>query len=171
MLNDDAVKYAGMRTDSASLGRPDSHGSWQVPLDVKLDDDALRSLPGGEPVSDRRELLEAFVRLIDQPDRAFVAFARKWGIINICGHGVPASHFPERYNEWTEDDHGPGCGRLNRGLDGWHREKLSYWRDYAEQAATILNIAAQLNARHPTAARADIWGPLADLVRPTNGRR
>ena len=43
-----------------------------------------------------RELLTRFINIAESPDteRAVRMFTRKWGLLGLCGHGVPRSHNP-----------------------------------------------------------------------------
>ena len=73
------------------------------------------------------------------------AYARRWGILGICKHGLPSSHAG---NEGGT----PRCQPLRREdltwrFDGW--EPLGRWRHFARQARAMLNLAASLHADQP----------------------
>jgi len=83
-----------------------------------------------------RGMLEGFVRLADDEtgDR-IAAYARRWGFLDLCEHGLPASHNPA-----------PGwCRPLS--LD--EGEPVEGWRRWAGQARAILAILARLSAGEP----------------------
>src|SRR5262249_37672733 len=39
-----------------------------------------------------RALLEQFIRLHREPPAAVEAFARRWGVLRLCTHGLPCTH-------------------------------------------------------------------------------
>src|SRR5688500_5717260 len=42
-------------------------------------------------------ILEDFLRLDGEPDKRLLRFARRWGILGLCEHGLPAIHNPPSY--------------------------------------------------------------------------
>jgi len=155
------ISYAGMTSfASDGLGRPDGYGTWSVPSDLRLDGDLLVWSPGGgEVVTGRADMLESFACLPDQSDAHLLGFARRWGVLNICEHGLPASHFPRRFLQWIDEEGAPSCD-IAPGVS----EPVDAWRRYAGMAQAILNIAARLVQAHPEPAPAEAWLPLTDFV-------
>lgn len=88
------------------------------------------------------QVLPEFVSLADAPADEYLQFARRWGVLGLCHHGLPCSHNPPRYD---------GQGKLNdfcvpgryRG-EGTAVEPISTWRAYAKEARAILRIAEYL---------------------------
>ncbi|MBI3977160.1 MAG: hypothetical protein HY331_03135 [Chloroflexi bacterium] len=128
-----------------------------VPVDVNLDGGDLvwSPAPGFGKSPDVDGVLDEFIRLADgSPDR-LLAFARRWGALNICAHSLPASH--SVYSSgWVELDSAPRgggnsgrCRAISDG-NGLRREPLSAWRVYAWEARCILSIAADLQMKQPT---------------------
>jgi hypothetical protein len=76
-------------------------------------------------------LLEQFVALGDAPDEDILRYARHWGVLVICGHGLPASH--------SEDCHPMHLRGRGRYL---YWEPLASWRYLARHAHAVLEIAA-----------------------------
>src|SRR5438552_701854 len=68
-------------------------GSVFVPSDIELEDGRLHWGAGGaryKHVSSR--MLDDFIDLHDADDSSILRFARKWGVIGVCRHGLPGSH-------------------------------------------------------------------------------
>jgi hypothetical protein len=116
-------------------------------------------------------LLDRFTALADAEDGAILAFATRWGVLEICHHGLPASHVPHRVWQYiteitgvtedgdVEDNYRP-CRPL--GLVTIV-EPLARWRDLAAEAQAILNIAAHLHRKKT--APVEVWRPLERLYR------
>jgi hypothetical protein len=79
-------------------------------------------------------MLDAFVRLRDADD--VLRFARRFGVLRLCKHGLPISH------EAT-------CVQLTDG-DGLPCAPIARWLHFARQAKAILAIAAAIHQGRPT---------------------
>jgi hypothetical protein len=75
-------------------------------------------------------LLGEFIRLADGDDREITRFARKYGALGLCAHGLPSGQ--------------PGCARKTQHGEGF-RESLQSWRHYAARARALLNLAAAVS--------------------------
>jgi hypothetical protein len=84
---------------------------------------AHRILPGAD-------MLRAFVNLVDAPPKRVLTFARHWGPLGVCSHGLPSSH---------ELNCAP-CGWDGHG--GW--ELLERWDYYTRRAQAVLFLASRL---------------------------
>ena len=126
-------------------------GELMVPNDVELEEDWLCwgwSVDVQQWITRRPgpRILSDFVRLADGDGPQIRAYARRWGILGICKHGLPSSHAG---NEGGM----PRCQPLDRRedpawrFDGW--EPLERWRYFARQAGAMLNLAASLYADRP----------------------
>ena len=96
-------------------------------------------------VSPGTGMLNRFVRLGDAEPPAILRYARRWGVLQICEHGLPASHRQEFLSVaaleriWCHPSGWPG--------ECW--EPLESWRFYANKAAAFLSISAQLRRDNP----------------------
>src|SRR5579872_3295266 len=116
---------------------------WLVPDAIELQGDRLcwrltkeaRNVLGYEEASARRGpgpgLLERFVALADAPADEIVRYARQWGVLAICEHGVPACH---------SHDCVPVTLPRSRRVIFW--EPLESWRFFSHQAKAILELTA-----------------------------
>jgi hypothetical protein len=122
---------------------------WAVPTTIELG--ASSTLLGwywdGAPerwVKPGPTMLERFIGLRDASADRIVAYAREWGVLGICEHGVPSSH-----NQTQDLDIGGvllGCEGLGE-LAGEHwvfREPIAAWHHFAGEAAEAALLAAAL---------------------------
>jgi len=143
----------------------DSHatgfGLLIVPAEVDLSPDmkSLRWTLNTEDsfvrtVAAQAGILESFTRLRDGPPESIRDFARQWGILRICKHGLPATHSNSPYGSvyFGEDssfvlNRYPYCHALGAtppGDDKGH-EPVSAWQFFARHAWALLNVIAKLN--------------------------
>jgi hypothetical protein len=106
-----------------------------------------RVLPGRR-VRPKQGMLSEFVSLSALSETEFprqvLAYARRWGVLEICDHGLPRSHTSgcrPREAEVPEPPDGEMAG-------DWmvFREPLLAWRVFANEAATILSLRDELRA-------------------------
>lgn len=91
-------------------------------------------------------LLEQFVAVGDAPDEDIVRYARHWGVLAICTHGLPASHDPRCAPMELPSRH---------GLVFW--EPVQSWRFFSRHAQAMLEIAvATQNAQVVESAAAQL---------------
>lgn len=125
-------------------------GTWLAPEQIVLDRGGLawllrpnrRKTPGPG-------LLRQFAGLAGASDEEIFRFASRWGVLELCTHGLPALH------SWEATIPPPSRKRLchprtiKRGRTSWLWEPLGAWRSWAHTAEAILNTAAalKLNAR------------------------
>lgn len=76
-----------------------------------------------------RDLLARFVALVDAGDESFLEFARRFGLLGLCRHGLPWTHNPQCRPRYGER----------------HREPLTRWRAFASAARATLRVAASLH--------------------------
>ena len=134
------LELAGVPTPLEQAAVPKE---WLVPEDIALRRDRLcwRSskpwpeFPGFKYAYAKRTpgpgLLEQFVALSDASDEDILRYARHWGVLVICRHGLPASH----------SEH---CGPRTLPGRGRHVfwEPVESWRYFARHAKEILEMAA-----------------------------
>jgi len=108
---------------------------------------ALGLDPNAEERDDRLEvasgLLEAFVRLADEEPEGFLDFARRYGLLNLCGHDLPACHYPIPYTSLAfARRYSFPCFPVV--LEPGGMERLDTWRRFSRVADALLSIAAKL---------------------------
>jgi hypothetical protein len=149
-------------------------GNWPRPAWVSVDGSVVRygladreaRGPGGSiwrvaAVEERSEvMLRGFVRLADLSDirlpARLEAFARRWGVLGLCQHGLPATHPITMEMLPLETP----CGLW---MTATGTESVSLWREYARQARAVLDVAAALVSEEVAATelRPDLPSPTA----------
>jgi hypothetical protein len=189
LLEEDMVDPETGRVPDALFGLERGHEPY-VPPFVKLDGDRLLYTwePHGLRRRDRRRIelgrmLDAFLRI--QDGHGVLRFARRYGVLRICEHGLPASHqllAPVRYEPplfvpdpeglWGVAGRTMGsdwlpialCEPLREGQErfsGLYWDPIDRWLAYAEQARAMLNIGRKLHGKESTTV-AD-WSALGEL--------
>ncbi len=136
-----------------SNGRPRVNmlEEWRRPSSVSLQNGVLiwdDSKSGVEvPVREKNGAIRALyefvglVNLVDQSkdasDETILEFAKKWGTLALCQHGIPYSHAESRRELWRYD-----CAPNGH-------EKTDQWRLFARSFLCALEIAHQLNQNEP----------------------
>jgi len=175
VLDREGLDHARMR-----LSAPANDTRWAVPEDIRLVGGDLTWPRHGplRPVSvagTAYGTLDAFVRLAAGDNQDVLRFAQKWGTLDICRHGLPASHVPERVwrsitevtGVWREVNEATGA--INEDVaDSYNpcrpaglrrlREPVEAWRHFAGEAQAILNISASLH--QAKRAPIEMWAPL-----------
>lgn len=90
-------------------------------------------------------LLVEFMNLADAPVETVLAFARKWGVLEICKHGLPSTHSPRH----ADISYGRWCFPFDYTDTKHFYEPISYWHFYARQMRALLNIALRLKQGVP----------------------
>jgi hypothetical protein len=179
----------------ATIGGPTDFWEWFLPSEVVLHNLALYwtiRLPPDIPVdpaypaatypfrtSGDKELLDGFLEFSD-PAVAFserlTNFARRYGVLNICKHSVPASHAsepillppdsPQHGYCWAEEVAPVWTTEPLEGIPthwyqrGWFSETPFLWCRYAKTAQAILDVAAALELGQPPRRSAiDVLAP------------
>jgi hypothetical protein len=103
-------------------------------------------------------MLDGFRRLAAGTDGAILGYARRWGFLSVCSHGVRDDHasieVPARLVDpisivgFEAEDH----------YNGPHRERLDVWRYWATQADAMLRAMTRL--RSGASASNEEWSPL-----------
>lgn len=87
----------------------------------------------------RQEIFGGFLRLAEAQDEEILDYARRWGILGLCHHGLPVAHEMKPYS-WSASE--KGCNRRKRG--GWFYEPLERWRYYSRQMSAAVRLAVDL---------------------------
>lgn len=101
-------------------------------------------------------LLSEFVNLAEAPVETILAFARKWGVLEICLHGLPCTH--NLRHGFTLS--GRFCMPLPYLDTDDFMEPIPYWHYYARQMRSLLNVAVRLKQGQP--GLAEDWKILVD---------
>ncbi len=91
-------------------------------------------------------LLAEFLELAESTPKKILSYARRWGVLYVCKHDRISGH------KRTEDENGPGpktgyfsrC-ELRQTRNNAYWEPLFIWREYAQKARAIINLAAKLH--------------------------
>jgi hypothetical protein len=150
----DSLDAAWPARPDGAFFRPLLPGRWQVPIDVTLVDGCLLWSWPTHDVSPDSTLLPRFAALANATDDQVLAFAQRWGVLEICGHGRPSSH--------SEADRQPDLC-FPRPVDEQlttFSEPVDAWRALAREVRGIVKVAAALHAgrRATVADWADIAG-------------
>lgn len=123
-------------------------------LDIDATEERLPAICWTYSINDERKvsqdgMLEEFLRLRGaEPDR-YRAFARRFGPLMICEHGLPPSHqLPST------------LGNLRvAGCRCAHIEPLTMWRAYVEMFAALLTLAASIGTSEERRrlGREELW--------------
>ena len=137
---------AGLTDINSQLGRPVASGLISVPSHVELSSDNSELVWSYGSEEDRhrhakpdREMLTRFVRLWQEPPKAVLRFARRWGVLNHRD------------------------GRPCQPIGPFKRhEPVEAWRYYSRRAHAILNIAA--NLRRGELGTTGDWEALHNII-------
>lgn len=120
--------------------------TWPVPEHVEVRDGRLVGdwRAGVREQGADENVLRRFLGLADASDAAVLDYARRWGILMLCGHDLPTYH---------DATHDAMRGRVLDGQPGrWcvepagptFSESIEVWRDYAARAAALVSLALVL---------------------------
>jgi hypothetical protein len=134
-------------------------GSWTVPTDVELDAAGehlvWRSLPS-RSVAPAPGVMHEFVLLAGASAEAILAFARRWGVLGICEHGLPARHNAPMWMAGQTYEHGckpVAVGEVNPiGREGTFVEPIDAWRRLAHRVRAVVTLATRLHDGEPGSA-------------------
>lgn len=145
-------ELAGVFSEAGNFDRPYQGRQLRVPSIIGNKrgfliwrwDNAIRRNPL-RPEAHGFGLLGEFMNLAEAPVETILAFARKWGVLEICLHGLPCTH-NLRYASTVS---GRFCIPLRYPDTDYYMEPIPYWHFYARQMRALLNIAVQLKQGLP----------------------
>ncbi len=126
-----------------------------VPRDIRLERDRLvwtetydrdPETDGYRHVPTSPMAMDNFLKLSAATPQEILRYAKQWGPIGFCKHGLPASHM----SRWGPDGTGRATCREFGGPDGYW-EPLKSWRLTSRRALALLNIGARLSTGEPGA--------------------
>jgi hypothetical protein len=133
-ITDKKLEFGGIDPDRSLQA-----GFSYVPERIELNEGALiYSNWSSKKVRPGPGLLEDFVQLYRSSDEEILKYARRWGVLGICEHGLPSSHNSET---------GPaGCfpNELDKGWL-WFTEPVERWRYFSRKFSAIQYVGAYLN--------------------------
>ncbi len=144
--------------ETVELERPSAGADWPRHADVTIEGDDLAfwwaratKVAGGyrarvatEPTEPGPGMLERFASLCRADNDAILAYAKRWGALEICGHGLPRGHPPTegmRRTTYFCEERYPGSERM-RPIG--HLEPIRIWRNESLRFRAILDLAAGL---------------------------
>ncbi len=144
-------QLGGLQTD-ASWPKP---GVWYAPELLSLSGDYLYWEHPGRKVRPDDEILAGFMSLSEGAERRILSFARRYGVIEVCAHDLPASHKPRCQPqvgsaELEEQVANPKPRPFGKPYSLTHREPIAVWRKFATLFSALSNISATLRMREPS---------------------
>lgn len=145
-------ELAGVLGEDGNFDRPYQGRQFRAPVILGNDDgfllwhweDKVTSNPL-RPEAHGLDLLIEFMNLADAPVETVLAFARKWGVLEICRHGLPCTH----NLRYADTFSGRWCFPLAYTDAKFFSEPILYWHFYAKQMRALLNIAVRLKQGVP----------------------
>jgi hypothetical protein len=121
--------------------KPIAAGLILVPSEIELDGDSLawttlkpKMRPPGQGT------LSRFIELHEATAEEILAYARDWGVIGFCAHGLPASH---NHYPFGVSNGVPPCEPLSSW--GRLRDPLNLWREYSRRAKGLWQVGIKLD--------------------------
>lgn len=152
--------YEELALTRGDLDRPLSGLRWRPPESIRPEGRGLRWRQTGEYIQAAAGMLEGFLRLASGPEARILQYARKWGVLGLCKHGLPYLGMPHTRLAWCELQRERGTGAH---YGAW--ESFDSWRLYSKSAGSVLSVAAYLH-RDRLAPADDVRAACA-LVTPT----
>lgn len=125
----EAFESMGLYRDDGS-GRPMASDMLCVPKRIELNRGSLRwQLERGcfRRVAPTTAMFAEFLKLADSAQDNVLAFARHWGVLELCEHGQPASH--------------AACGLIKCDGEFCFEEPIEVWQRLSAIARSILHSA------------------------------
>jgi hypothetical protein len=88
--------------------------------------------------------MDEFLKLSDAAQEDILRYAKHWGPIGFCKHGLPFTH----RSRWGPERTGSRNCRVSGGPNRF-REPLKFWRLTSRRARALLNIGARLSEDKP----------------------
>jgi hypothetical protein len=149
-------EWIGLTDEQANLSKPLATNGWLLPKSVEvLGNRLFYELIGFPPriVRPGPGVLAEFVQLADGEGERIVRFAKEWGVLRLCRHGLPSPHEAlSGARPWTQRvDCFPG--RVRRGSIAtvgqriplyWLWEPIEAWQHFARHARALLNLTSEV---------------------------
>ena len=130
------VGAAELRARSRLVGDPlfPTTAAFYAPSEVRLTEGGILWRFGEGHEIRTRGMLDGFTAIRDA--EGALAFARRWGVLGLCVHGLPRMHPPL-------DDRGFPCDQPI-AYDDWHVEPIEWWLSYVSTFRALLSIGAKV---------------------------
>jgi hypothetical protein len=149
-------EWVGLTDEQANLSKPLATRGWLLPKSVEMRGKRLfYDLISFPPriVRPGPSVLGEFVQLADGEGERIVRFAKEWGVLRLCKHGLPSPHEAlGGAKPWTQRvDCFPG--RVRRGSIAtvgqriplfWLWEPIEAWQLLARRARALLNLTSEV---------------------------
>lgn len=162
---------AGIETVSGELDRQVPSWRYQIPATARRDGDRVvyAMLEDSWDHSTRSagtndHQLARFLRLRQASDAAILSYARKLGVLGLCGHGLPMTHLGTLPRRCTELGKVPEVGLNADAFGDEYWEPFAAWRHYVAQAVALLKVCASL--RREKQATENDWSLIFDRFGP-----
>ena len=141
-------QLASMTAPDGDLGRIMPTAPLVVPALIELDGDRLVWSPSSStegPISRQpdKAMITRFIALARRKPAQVLRFARDYGVLGICHHGLPCSHNQPRPVRVVPGEPVIWCQPLGYPDQFW--EPLEAWYHFAEEARGMLNRAARFH--------------------------
>lgn len=145
-------ELAGVLGEAGNFDRPYQGRQFRAPVVLGNDEGLLlwrwEDKATSQPLRPEAHgfgLLCEFMNLADAPVETVLAFARKWGVLEICQHGLPCTHNLDYADKFL----GRWCFPLSYNEYKYFYEPIQFWHFYAGQMRALLNIAVRLKQGVP----------------------
>jgi hypothetical protein len=93
--------------------------------------------------------LEQFIGLADSSASNVLSFARAWGVLGLCEHGMPFTH--QIGNGWSSlvDASGPSQQLIETRCYATGFEPVEVWKNHSRKLRSVLSIASNLHQDKP----------------------
>jgi hypothetical protein len=156
--------------ETAELERPSAGADWPRHAGVTIEGDDLafwwarvdkveggyRASVAAEPTEPGPGMLERFASLYEADDETILAYAQRWGALEVCAHGLPRAHPPTDGMPRTTYFCEERFGSEDRRPLG-HVEPIRVWRYTARRFRAILDLAAALWDDPPSVGSPATW--------------
>ena len=154
---------------TAELDRIFTADFWQVPTEIELLEGNLlwSTVSDFKTVHPGSGMLERFLRLQAAPPYEIHRYAKRWGVLGICKHGLPENHSYPCFSRSIDD-----ILRICTPVEsckhpGRFEESIESWRKYSKVANLLLSIVA--NLRKGVQIKPEDWSELSEWSSPTSG--
>ena len=93
--------------------------------------------------------LEQFIGLADSSAREVLVFAREWGVLGLCEHGMPFTHQIGSSFSSLVDGSGSSQELIESRCYATGFEPMEAWKNHSKKLSSVLSIASNLHQDKP----------------------
>lgn len=111
-----------------------------VPKEIRLEGENIIWNPQNPEFSTKEvddELVFNFANLVFVGPESILEFARNWGVLDLCEHGLPATH--------NRASVSPSSPAATSACQPTGKEAVSQWQEYARRVRAMIKVATQVN--------------------------